>query len=278
MAFPETRQTLIERLATTSDEDDWRQFLTDYWGPICRFAAGRASLSAADAEDVASLTFEAVLSNRLLARWMLNQSAKLRTLLCSVVRNILSNRARIQQGRERILRQLADEGLGVEAAEAEKAAEQIDAFYAAWVEDLLDEALQSLLEEFHAAGKGDYFRVLYGRLCEDMSMPEIAKSLKIPLTSVENYFKAARKRLAALLEELVRDHVARYCPDNDREQEWNAEWARLGDYLKLHGGLEVAVRRAAAGRSGRGGRQRKKALISATLTRIRLPAASTSGQ
>src|SRR5262245_24491049 len=110
MAFPETRQTLIQRLATTSGEDDWRQFLSDYWGPVCRFAAARASLSAADAEDVASLTFEAILSNQLLARWMLNQSAKLRTLLCSVVRNIISNRARVNEGRERILQEIADEG------------------------------------------------------------------------------------------------------------------------------------------------------------------------
>ena len=52
MAFPETRQTLIQRLATTSSQDDWRQFLNDYWGPVCRFAALRASLSPADAEDV----------------------------------------------------------------------------------------------------------------------------------------------------------------------------------------------------------------------------------
>ena len=40
MAFPDTRQTLIQRLATTSGEDDWRQFLNDYWGPVCRFAVG----------------------------------------------------------------------------------------------------------------------------------------------------------------------------------------------------------------------------------------------
>ena len=66
MTFPETRQTLIQRLATTSGEDDWRQFLNDYWGPVCRFAAVRASLSATDAEDIASLTFEAILTNRLL--------------------------------------------------------------------------------------------------------------------------------------------------------------------------------------------------------------------
>src|SRR5262245_52690098 len=109
MAFPDTSKSLIQRLGAAGGEADWRQFLNDYWGPVCRFAAGRASLTAADAEDVASLTFEAVVTNQLLARWVLNHSAKLRTLLCSVVRNILSNRARVHAGRERILRELYEE-------------------------------------------------------------------------------------------------------------------------------------------------------------------------
>src|SRR5437879_4084689 len=38
MSFPQTRPTLIERLAAAGEERDWQEFLTDYWGPICRFA------------------------------------------------------------------------------------------------------------------------------------------------------------------------------------------------------------------------------------------------
>lgn len=270
MAFPETRQTLIQRLASAGDPEDWRQFLNDYWGPVCRFASSRGSISNADAEDVASLTFEVLLTNRLLARWVMNRSAKLRTLLCSVVRNVLSNRARVNQGRERILRDLAEHGLpGRTFQEVEVSAEQADIFYAAWVADSLAQVVQSLLDEYHAAGKGGYFRVLYGRICEEMMMPEIAEALGIPLTSAENYYKAARKRIADRLEQLVRDQVARYSSPETQATEWEQEWNRLGEYLKTHGGLEPAIRQAAAERPALNARQRKSALISATLVRIR---------
>jgi RNA polymerase sigma factor (sigma-70 family) len=268
MAFPETRQTLIERLATGSDEADWRQFLTDYWGPVCRFAAVRASLTPTDAEDVASLTFEAILTNRLLARWMLNQSSKLRTLLCTVVRNIISNRARVNQGRERILRELAETGPPAGILRDSAAAEQFDVFYAAWAGDILQQAAQSVLEESHRAGKGDYFRVLYSRICEQMTMPEIAEALSLPLTSVENYFKAARKQLSAKLEQLLRDHVARYCSEAQFEREFNEEWQRLGEFFIAHGGLEDVLRQAAGARVIQSDHQRKSTLISSTLSRV----------
>jgi AcrR family transcriptional regulator len=124
------------------------------------------------------------------------------------------------------------------------------------------------LTELHRAGKGDYFRVLYGRLCEQMTMPEIADALGIKVTSAENHYKAARKRLAAILEDLVRQHVARYAPDSDREEEFAAEWAQLGDYLTQHGGLDQAVRDAYAGIDPAGRQQRKTAQINSTLSRI----------
>lgn len=271
MSFPETRQTLIQRLASTGSEQDWHQFLNDYWGPVCRFAANRASLSNADAEDVASLTFEVLLTNQLLSRWVLNRSAKLRTLVCSVVRNVLSNRARVNQGRERILQELAEQGFdGPTFQNPDGAGKQVDIFYAAWAADLLEQVMESLLDEYHAAGKGDYFRVLYGKICEEMSMPEIAEALSIPLTSVENYYKSARKRIAKRLEELVRAHVARYSSAETQEVEWQKEWSQLGEYLKSHSGLEELIRQAATERPSSNRGQRKKALISATLLRARL--------
>jgi hypothetical protein len=45
-----------------------------------------------DAEDVSSATFQVILSVWLLERWLKQPTARLRTLLCSVVRNVLSNR------------------------------------------------------------------------------------------------------------------------------------------------------------------------------------------
>ena len=221
MVFPETRPTLIQRIVSTGDEADWRQFLNDYWGPVCRFAARRVNLRGADIEDVASQTFEALLTNQLLARWILNRSAKLRTLLCTVTRNVMSNRVRIEQGRARLLREHLEQGgelIGLDAP-----VEQVDAFYAAWVEDLVEQAVETLLSEYHRDGKGDYFRVLYGRLCESMAIGEIAESLGLKITSVENYFKAARKRLTAILQDLVGQHIERYAAGVDQD-EFEVEW------------------------------------------------------
>lgn len=105
MAFPETRQTLIRRIAASGDEESWRQFLGDYWRPVYRFAARWGELSAEDAEDVASTTFEIIIRKQLLARWLSNRAARLRTLLCGVVRNVIANQSRVRAGRARLLRE-----------------------------------------------------------------------------------------------------------------------------------------------------------------------------
>ncbi len=38
MSFPQTRLTLVERLASGGSAEAWQTFLGDYWGPIRRFA------------------------------------------------------------------------------------------------------------------------------------------------------------------------------------------------------------------------------------------------
>jgi RNA polymerase sigma factor (sigma-70 family) len=267
MAFPETRLTVIQRIASTGSEADWRQFMDDYWGPVCRFAAQRGGLSLADAEDVASLTFEALVSGQLMSRWLVNRSAKLRTLLCAVTRNVLSNRARVGQGRARLLREHLEQCGEVSGTDAP--VEQVDQFYAAWVSDLIEQAVEILLAEYHRGAKGDYFRVLYSRLCEKMTTNEIAEALNIKVTSAENYFKAARKRLREILQDLVKQHVGRYTTDTDAE-EYELEWNRLGDYLTAHGGLEEAVSRAYEGVDVTPRRERKTEQISRALSRIRV--------
>jgi len=206
----------------------------------------------------------------LLARWAGNRSAKLRTLLCSVVRNILANRARVQAGRERLVGTQVRAGSEELLAELDAPGEQKDAFYAAWAEDLLEKAVELLLTELHQAGKGDYFRVLHGRLCEQMTMPELAAALELPVATTENYFKAARKRLAANLEDLVRQHVARYA-DTDQGEEYAEEWTRLGEYLAAHGGLDEAVSPAHAGPNAVDRQERKSAEIKRLLTQISAP-------
>lgn len=237
MSFPQTRLTLIERLAGGGSEEDWQLFLKDYWGPICRFSLRWGAANLDDAEDVASQTFEVLWENRLLVRWVSNRSAKLRTLLCGVVRRILANRHRVRTSRERLAREMAASIKDLDGTHDEQA----EAFYVAWVEDLVQQSVESLAADYYAQGKGDYLRVLYGRLCERMT---IAEALGINSASVDNYFRHARRRLEEQLNERVRRHVEHYCSTKEAEEEFTIEWGRLGDYLKQHGGLEEAVGRA----------------------------------
>ena len=240
MSFPQTRLTLIERLASGGSEEDWQTFLGDYWGPIRRFALRWGARNPDQAEEVAAETFEVLWENRLLVRWVSNRSAKLRCLLCSVVRNILSCWNRDQATRQRRLRDLAEQ---IDTSDR-ASNEQVDAFYAAWVEDVVQRAVESTAAEYCCKGQGDYVRVLYGRLCRGMTIAKTAEALEITPANVDHYLRHARGRLAEELEELIRRHVHRYCPPEEVDEEFAAEWQQLGLYLAEHGGLEEAVRRA----------------------------------
>jgi RNA polymerase sigma factor (sigma-70 family) len=250
MAFPDTRHSLIQRLAGGGEPADWREFMEDYWGPLCRFAQYRAKIDAAEAEDIAAQTLEAIIRNQLLGRWSANRSARLRTLICAVVRNVISNRARVNSGRERLIRENAHEiDRLVTADGAENVAvppDQSDAFYAAWAADVVQVAVERLLAEYTAAGKVDHFRVLYGRICDGLTMAEIADALGMKLTSAENCYRQAKLRLEERLRDTLRQHVMRYSPIDAANVEFTLEWNRLGEFLQAHGGLETAVRESYA--------------------------------
>lgn len=260
MAFPQTRHTLIERLAVGGNEHDWRDFLVDYWVPVCRFALRRGNGRLDEAEDVAGQAFEIVLRNKLLARWAASRQAKLRTLLCSVVCKVQANAFRAAKNREALLDELQQE--------QPAAASDQDAFYAAWIDELLQSSLHELATDYHREGKGDYFRVLYGRLCEEMSIAEVAAALGISTSAVDNYYRHVRQRLSEKLESAVRSHVYRYTPAEEAGAEFAAEWGRLGTYLKDHGGLEDAVRRAHALVESSDLQKTKTTRIRQTLSRI----------
>ena len=174
-------------------------------------------------------------------------------------------------GRARLLRdhggRLDNRGALPLVASLDAPAEQVDAFYAAWVEELLQQAVETLCVYYHREGKGDFFRVLYGRLCDAMTMPEIARDLDITVSQAENAFKDARKRLARRLEDLVREHVGRYGAPEDVEGQFTAEWGQLGDYLKSRGGLEGAVRQAHEGLPAAPRAKQLSASMQAALTR-----------
>jgi len=264
MTFPQTRLTLIQRLAAGGAKEDWGAFLKDYWGPVCRFAMRFGAGNLDDAEDVASQAFEVLWAHRLLVRWVNHRSAKLRTLMCSVVRRILANRGRAQANRQRLAREVADSLRRTDVTSDE----QVDVFYAAWVEDVVHQAVESLAAEYYRRRKGDYVRVLYGRLCRGMTIAEVAEALKRKPSDVDNYYRHARARLGERLETLLREQIGRYCSEAELAAEFQAEWDRLGEYLAEHGGLEEAVRRAYHSLDPIAAAERRSSGIDRAMTRL----------
>jgi RNA polymerase sigma factor (sigma-70 family) len=273
MSFPQTQLTLIQRLAAGGTEDDWRGFLKDYWGPICRFSLRFGARNLDEAEDVASKTFEVLWEERLLVRWASNRSAKLRTLLCTVVRNVLSHQNRVRASREERQQDLA-EHLDRLNRPPDK---HVDAFYVAWVEDLVQQAVKSLAAGYCRKGQVDYVRVLYGRLCQGMTIAQVAESLGISNAMVDHYFRDAKQRLGEILEQLARRQSSSYCSPNEAEQEFVTEWQRLGQYLAEHGGIEEAVRQAYALVDPVQAEKQKDASLAKAVTRLTTVIRSSSG-
>jgi len=264
VSFPDTRRTFVERLACEGREEDWRCFLQDYWGPVCRFALrwGAGNLTAA--EEVAAQTFEVLWENRLLARWVATPAARFRSLLCGVVRKTLANRRRLEANRQRLAAEVAEFLSGPD----ESADDPDDPFYMAWAEALLQRAMEALAAEYGRRGQGDYVRVLYGRLCQGLTLAEVAQTLELTLASVDHCFRDARALLTKKLQEEVRRHVERYSPPGQADEDFAQEWAQLGRRLAEHGGLEEAVRRAYDLLDPVTARQRQSAAVSKTLTRL----------
>ncbi len=264
MAFPPTQLTLIQRLASGGSDEDWRRFLSDYWGPVCRFALRWGAKDLDDAEEVASLTVAVIWENQLLGRWVSHRSAKLRSLLCAVVRNVLSNRTRVQAGRQR----LSDEVVRRLEERSQTRDEQTDGFYAAWVDDLIQRAVESLATEYYRNNQGDYVRALYGRLCQRLTIAEVAEALAIKPSTVDYYFRHARDRLSAKLQTVVRRQVERYSSPEEAAAEFSLEWESLGRFLSEHGGLEEAVRRAYDTMDPIGAKRRRAGGLTKALTRL----------
>ena len=273
MNFPTTRYTLIHRLATGAAEEDWALFLADYWRPLCRFAARWGRLNLVDAEDIAAVTLEVLIRNGLLERWVGDRRARLRTLLCGIVRRALANHTRRQHREARHLRDYVNDvtafGRIDELCDELIPGDEADAFYQAWAEELLQSAVESLLDDYHREGRGNYFRVLFGRVCEGLTVKEIAEALNLKIDDVDNYFRHARSRLEHRLRELVRWHVVRYSGTAGAADEFLHEWNRLGDFLECRGGLEEALRHSYADFDAEPLREREVESMTAILRNVR---------
>ena len=87
--FPETRVSLILRLAKTTDVQAWQEF-SDVYGPALYSMAKRRGLQPADAEDVAQETLFAVA--RAIERFEPDRArARFRTWLARIARNMIAD-------------------------------------------------------------------------------------------------------------------------------------------------------------------------------------------
>ena len=238
--FPQTRQTLIQRIATDRQAPEWNTFLDDYWGPVVRFAIRSGNLKIQDAEDITAETFKTLFTADLLSRWLEDRRSRLSTMLCVVVRNLISNRARLQSGREKIMHELKPV-LTAEIARRQRDPAE-DRFYEAWAESLLQSTLLQLQQDYLKRGRVNAFRVFYGRVREGLSNSEIADCLNLKVMDVENHYKRTRGQFTDRLRSGIEEHVRRYGAEDDFAQEVEWEWQTLGEYLKTHGDLESVFR------------------------------------
>jgi RNA polymerase sigma factor (sigma-70 family) len=232
MTFPQTRITLIERLATGGSDDDWRAFLDDYWGPVFHFCLRRGVANRSAAEEITSDIFIILSTQDLLRRWQANRTAKLRTLICAVARNLLAQHFRAP----------STEPLGTEPITD---ASDEDCFYRAWAEDLLRRSLDTLAASYRRHGQGDYLRVFLGRACEGLSIREVGDALALSESAVDHHYRHVRDRLQKELQRRVREQAIASCPE-DAEAEFAQEWQRLKQYLRQQGDLEQVLEGAFA--------------------------------
>jgi RNA polymerase sigma factor (sigma-70 family) len=256
MAFPPTRITLIQRLADGGSGDDWQVFFHEYWGPIFRFCLRRGAASQDVAEEVTSDVFQVLWEKGLLDRWSSNRAAKLRTLICSVARKLLSQRFRAKRPDRLPIEHAAIDG------------EDADIFYAAWAEDIIQTCIQDLATDYRREGKGDYLRVFHGRICEGLTIREVAAALGLVETSVDHHYRHVRDRLETHLKAKVRQHVSQYCPEEENEAEFTQEWQQLGDYLRGRGDVEKVVADVYSQFDPQELAQRRDRSITKTLTRV----------
>lgn len=239
MAFPETRLSLIRRIVATGDATSWDEFVGSYWRAVCRFAMRLGNLQWTDSEDVASQVFEALYRRSLLESWLTRPDARFKTLLCTVVRNVVLNTNRANRTTARHIDGPIDETLlQTESVDPQ----DNDVFMAIWAEELIQSTVRTLMTDYHHEGKGDYYRVLHSRICEQLTTREIADQLGIKPTDVDNYYRHARHRLGERLKLRLRMDVSYYTDFAELDTEFEREWQNLAEILQRHGGLEEAIR------------------------------------
>jgi RNA polymerase sigma-70 factor (ECF subfamily) len=197
--FPETRQTIVQALA--SGERDTRQRALDlivrgYRAPVIALIARRWSLEAADAEDLAHEFFASAFEKEWLPRFN-PERGRFRSFMRSCVLAFVSTEMRASQRQKR--------GGGSEAVPLDTVRDLLqdegeleDHFDREWARSIIASALAALESECAASGKRMALQ-LFRRYDIDGSdsttrptYAQLAKEFGIPVTQVTNLLSWAR--------------------------------------------------------------------------------------
>lgn len=196
-----------------------------------------------DAEDIAAETFVILLQQHLLTKWLSDRRSKLRSLLFAVVSNLISNRARINTGRERKRDQVVEsfvDTLNTAAAQEKAQSEVLDA---EWYQEILRRAFEEEMRRCMTHGKMDDFRIFYGRIVEGMPNSEIADSLGLTVAGVESRYRRIREDFTVRLRTAIRQSVERYGRQETADEDFESEWRDFSRFLSSHGDLEQILGR-----------------------------------
>ena len=209
--FPDTRQSLLQRLASVEESARDRAMdvvCTHYWKPVYRYVRLRWGLEPADAEDLTQGFFLHLLGTSTLQRYDRGR-ARFRTYLRLCLDGYCANR---HADARRLKRGGAAEMLSLDSAEIEAGLGDPDAcFHREWVRDLFERSIATLRERLEHSGRSAHF-ALFQRY--DVDGPDasprptyagLATELGIPVTQVTNFLALARREFRAIVLEQIRE-------------------------------------------------------------------------
>jgi RNA polymerase sigma-70 factor (ECF subfamily) len=216
-SFPTTQWTLVQRVQKGTEEEAaaaMNEICRQYWYPLYAFAR-RSGFSPVDAEDLAQKFFEDLIQHDAI-HVAQQQKGRLRSFMCGMLKRLISKHVRHSSADKRGAGEIStswDELTAEERYRLEPASlvDPEKVFDRAWAEQVLDQALKRLREEFEQAANLPLFQAICGHLpfagCEAAGYSEIAERLAMKENAVRQQVRRMRQRFAALTEEHIAETV-----------------------------------------------------------------------
>ena len=216
--FPDTRQSLVERLASPEPSTRARALdvvCTQYWHPVYRYIRLRWGLEPADAQDLTQGFFLHLLDGPTLSRYDPGR-ARFRTYVRMCLDGYCANRhaeeRRLKRGGGVEVLSLDVAGLEASLPVAGNGPDDPEAlFRREWVRELFGRSVRALRQQMEGSGKGTQFALFerYDVRGSDAdrrpTYAELAAEFAIPATQVTNYLALARREFRRTVLEQLRE-------------------------------------------------------------------------